>query len=73
MSQVAEGTIDFLPELEPFAAAILPLGVTIISRESYGGAVRMQIQGTEIEDAQYQVVATSYPMRRVYELKPVGP
>jgi hypothetical protein len=71
---VAEGTIDFLPELEPLAEAILPLGVTITHREPYGGAIRMTIQGDDLEaGTQYQVVATSEPFRRCYELKPGGP
>lgn len=39
------------------------------SREQYGSAVRMEIEGPGIEDADYQIVVTDEPMRRVIELK----
>ena len=67
---MASGTLDFTPEIEPLLEAILPLGVTIVSREPYGGAVRATIQGPEIDEGKtYQIVSTSEAWRRCYELK----
>lgn len=66
---MADGTIDFLPELETTAEVYLPLGVTIVSREPYGGAIRMTISGDAIEAGkQYQLVLTDEPMRRTIDL-----
>lgn len=66
---MAKGTIDFLPETFANAAAWLPRGVTIVSSAPYGGAVRAEIQGGEIEDgASYQLIVTEGPLRRVIEL-----
>jgi hypothetical protein len=71
---VAEGTIDIIPELESIAEAYLPLGVTILSKEPFGGALRLKIQGDAIEDGRaYQLVITDEPMRKCIELKPGGP
>lgn len=71
---MAEGTIDILPELEPLAEAYLPRGVTILSKEPYGGALRLKIQGDAIEAGRdYQLIITDEPMRRCIELKPGGP
>lgn len=67
---MAKGTIDMLPELAALAEAYLPRSVTIISRETYGGAIRMEIQGSRIEEgASYQIVVTDEPTRRCIELK----
>jgi hypothetical protein len=66
---VAKGTIDFLPETFANVEAWLPRSVTIVSSETYGGAVRAVIQGNGIDDgASYQMVVTEEPMRRVIEL-----
>lgn len=70
---MAEGTLDILPEFEAVAEALLPRGVTIMSREPYGGAIRLRIQGDEITDRPYQLVITDEPMRKCIELKPGGP
>lgn len=70
---MAEGTLDIMPELEPIAEAMLPRGITILSRETYGGAIRLKIQGDGITDRPYQLVITDEPMRKCIELKPGGP
>lgn len=70
---MAEGTIDFLPELVSLAAAYLPREVTVVSQEPYGGAIRMKISGDGIDDgATYQLIITDEPMRRVIELRKNG-
>jgi hypothetical protein len=62
--------IDVVPEVAEIALAYLPRGVTIVSQEPYGGAIRMEIQGADLEDdAAYQLVVTDEPLRRVIELK----
>lgn len=66
---MAKGTIDLLPETFANVAAWLPRGVTVVSSEPYGGAIRAEIQGSGIEqDASYQLIVTEDPMRRVIEL-----
>jgi hypothetical protein len=67
---VAEGTIDVIPEVAEIVEAYLPSGVTILNREPFGGAIRMQIQGQQIDEGKiYQLVVTNEPFRRVIELK----
>lgn len=67
---MARGTIDITPEVADLALAYLPRGVTIAGQVPYGGAIRMEIQGTDLEDgATYQVVVTDEPLRRIIELK----
>jgi hypothetical protein len=67
---VARGTIDVVPEVAALADAYLPRGVTIASQQPYGGAIRMEIQGQDLDDGKaYQLVVTDEPFKRVIELK----
>lgn len=69
-----KGKIDVIPEVYPNVEAWLPRGIQVISATQYGGAMRLEIQGDEIEDGvDYQIVVTEEPMRRVIELKKSGP
>lgn len=67
---MAEGYVDVTPEVADFVAPYLPRTVTEISREQYGGAIRIKISGDELVDGKsYQLVVTDEPMRRCIELK----
>jgi hypothetical protein len=67
---VGKGSIDFIPEMAELASAYLPRNVHEVSRTPYGGAIRLEIEGDEIEDGKgYQLVVTDEPMRRCIELK----
>lgn len=67
---MARATIDMIPEIADQALAYLPRGITIASRTPYGGAVRMEIQGQDLDDGKaYQLVVTDEPFKRVIELK----
>lgn len=67
---MARGFVDFTPEMADHVEAYLPNGIVEVSRETYGGAVRIEIQGNQLEDAAtYQVVVTDEPMLRCIELK----
>jgi hypothetical protein len=58
-----------LPDQAANLAAWLPLGTTEVSRENYGGAVRVEIQGGDITDGKnYQLVVTDGPLMRCIEL-----
>lgn len=68
---MAEGHIDMIPQMAEVAVCYLPRGITIVSQEPFGGAVRLRISGDEItEDQTYQITIVDEPMRRVIELKP---
>lgn len=65
-----KGRIDVVPEIFPNVAAWLPRNVTVVSANPYGGAMRLEIEGDEIEDgAGYQLVVTEEPLRRTIELQ----
>lgn len=67
---MANATIDMTPEVAANALAYLPRGVTVVSSAPYGGAVRMEIQGQDLDDGKaYQLVVTDEPFKRVIELK----
>jgi len=67
---VAEGYIDVTAEAADVLPHVLPNGVTIVRREPFGGAVRLTVQGSEIEMGKgYQMVVVTEPMRRSFELK----
>lgn len=69
-----KGSIDVIPELFPNVEAWLPRGVTVLSSNEYGGAMRLEIQGNEIEEGVvYQMVVTETPMSRLIELRKSGP
>lgn len=67
---MGKATIDLVPEVAASALVYLPRGVTIVSQAPYGGAIRMEIQGNDIEDGKsYQLILTDEPLRRVSELQ----
>ena len=62
-------TVDFTPEMAALAPAFLPLGIVEVGRETYGGAVRIEIQGNDLEDGKtYQIILTDGPLMRCIEL-----
>jgi hypothetical protein len=62
--------IDVTPEIAAQVECFLPRGVTIISQSQYGGAIRMEIQGPDLGEGNYQLVVTDEPpLRKVIELK----
>lgn len=66
---MANGTMDVQPEIFPNIAAWLPRGITVVSANQYGGAMRLEIEGDGVEEGKgYQLVVTEDPMRRVIEL-----
>ena len=66
---MAKGFIDVEPSILPCISAWLPLGITVVSSNPYGGAQRLEIQGDEVEDGEgYQLVTTNSPMSRTIEL-----
>jgi len=66
---VPKGKIDVLPEIFPQLESWLPRRVTIVSSEQYGGAMRVEIEGEEIEEGVgYQLIVTESPMSRLIEL-----
>jgi hypothetical protein len=67
---VGKGKVEFIAELADQAEILLPRNVAIVSREPYGGVVRMEISGSKIKnDCSYQVIVTDEPLKRVIELK----
>lgn len=66
---MGKGRIDLVPEMAEPAEVWLPRGVTVTKREAYGSATRMEIEGPQIEDGEYQIVVIDEPMRRVIELQ----
>lgn len=67
---MGKATIDLVPEVAASALVYLPRGVTIVNQSPYGGAIRMEIQGNDIEDGKsYQLILTDEPLRRVSELQ----
>ena len=65
-----KGTIDLIPEIFQQVAAWMPRGVTVVSYAPYGGVMRMEIQGDDIEeDASYQMIVTDGPLTRTTELR----
>jgi hypothetical protein len=66
---VAEGTILMTPEMAGFSEFWLPLGVNMVSKEAYGGGVRMVIAGDAVEDGkEYQIVVSDGPLKRSIEI-----
>lgn len=68
-----KGTIDAIPEIYSNVEAWLPRGVTIVSAEPYGGAMRLEVEGNAIEEGEsYQLIITDDPMRRTIEMRKNG-
>ncbi len=67
---MAKGQIDVIPEFYANIAAWLPRGVSVTGVEDYGGAKRLQIEGSQIaEGVQYQLVIIDHELCRVIELR----
>jgi hypothetical protein len=66
---VAEGTILVPTDQASDVRALLPRGVSVVSSEPYGGAVRVLLSGNQLDqDADYQFVVVDEPLRRIVEL-----
>jgi hypothetical protein len=66
---VGEGTILVPTDQVPDVRALLPRGVSVVSSEPYGGAVRVTITGNQVDEgADYQFVVTDEPLSRTVEL-----